>query len=55
MVTREPPLTDGVSGLRVLRVLEAAQHSLVMNGQPVVLPVEGWERPDRSAPLHLVV
>lgn len=46
--TREAPLTDGASGLRVLRVLEAAQHSLIMNGQPVVLPVEGWEHVDRN-------
>ncbi len=55
VLTREPPLTDGASGLRVLRVLEAAQHSLIMNGQPVVLPVEGWDRVERSAPLHLAV
>jgi len=40
MATREPPLTDGVSGLRVLKVLQAAQRSLVMNGQPVALPIE---------------
>lgn len=40
MATREPPLTDGVSGLRVLKVLQAAQRSLVMNGQPVSLPIE---------------
>lgn len=55
VLTREAPLTDGASGLRVLRVLEAAQHSLIMNGQPVVLPVEGWERLDRSVPLHIAV
>jgi predicted dehydrogenase len=35
--TRVPPLTDGVSGLRVLQVLEAAQRSLIMNGQPMTL------------------
>lgn len=39
--TREPPLTDGVSGLAVLSVLQAAQRSLVMNGEPVSLPVPG--------------
>lgn len=38
--TRCAPLTDGPSGLRVLRVLQAAQRSLVMNGQPVDLPIE---------------
>lgn len=38
--TRRPPLTDGQSGLRVLRVLQAAQRSLVTNGQPVLLPLE---------------
>jgi predicted dehydrogenase len=40
MATRVPPVTDGQSGLRVLRVLQAAQRSLVMNGQPVNLPIE---------------
>lgn len=38
--TRRPPLTDGASGLRVLRILQAAQRSLVMNGEPVTLPIE---------------
>jgi len=38
--TRQPPLTDGHSGLRVLKVLQAAQRSLVMNGEPVTLPIE---------------
>lgn len=38
--TRVPPVTDGQSGLRVLRVLQAAQRSLVTNGQPVNLPIE---------------
>ena len=40
MITRRSPLTDGYSGLRVLKVLEAAQRSLVMNGEAVVLPTE---------------
>jgi hypothetical protein len=40
LITRKPPLTDGESGLRVLRVLQAAQRSLVMNGEPVPLLVE---------------
>ena len=38
--TRRPPVADGASGLRVLRVLQAAQRSLVMNGEPVALPME---------------
>ncbi len=38
--TREPPLTDGRSGLRVLRVLQAAQRSLMTNGDPITLPAE---------------
>jgi predicted dehydrogenase len=38
--TRTPPLTDGQSALRVLRVLQAAQRSLIAEGQPVVLPLE---------------
>ncbi|MCH8872514.1 Gfo/Idh/MocA family oxidoreductase [candidate division KSB1 bacterium] len=36
--TREAPLTDGQSGLDVLRVLQAAQRSLIMNGQQVTIP-----------------
>jgi predicted dehydrogenase len=40
--TRQPPLTDGPSGLRVLKVLQAAQRSLVMNGEPVSLPMEAF-------------
>ena len=40
LITRKPPLTDGESGLRVLRVLQAAQRSLVANGEPVPLLVE---------------
>jgi predicted dehydrogenase len=33
--TRRPPLTDGQSGLRVLKVLDAAERSLVAGGAPV--------------------
>jgi predicted dehydrogenase len=40
IASRQPPITDGHSGLRVLRVLQAAQRSLVTNGQPVHLPIE---------------
>jgi predicted dehydrogenase len=40
LATRRPPITDGLSGLRVLKVLQAAQRSLVMNGEPVSLPLE---------------
>jgi predicted dehydrogenase len=40
--TRQAPVTDGYSGLRVLQVLQAAQRSLVMNGEPVQLPVEAF-------------
>lgn len=38
--TRESPTTDGYSGLRVLKVLQAAQRSLVMNGEPITLSSE---------------
>ena len=38
--SRRAPLTDGQSGLRVLNVLQSAQRSLVMNGEPVALPIE---------------
>jgi predicted dehydrogenase len=46
--TRRPPVTDGQSGLRVLQVLQSAQRSLVMNGEPVTLPVENTI--ERGAP-----
>ena len=41
--SRQQPVTDGVSGLRVLKVLQAAQRSLVMNGEPVALPIESFD------------
>ncbi len=37
IATRATPRTDGVQGLRVLQVLEAAQRSLVQNGLPTAL------------------
>lgn len=40
IATRQPPLTDGHSGLRVLRVLQAAQRSLITHGQAVNLPMD---------------
>lgn len=46
--TRRPPVTDGRSGLRVLQVLQAAQRSLVMNGEPVTLPIENFSEKGRS-------
>ena len=40
------PRVDGYSGLRVVRVLEAAQHSLENGGAPVSLSWDAtWERP----------
>ena len=41
--SRQSPVTDGVSGLRVLKVLQAAQRSLVMNGEPMALPIESFD------------
>jgi predicted dehydrogenase len=35
--TRETPLTDSMSGINVLKVLEACQISLQLNGRPAVL------------------
>ena len=40
IVSRQAPLTDSASALRVLRVLQAAQRSLVTQGQPVMMPLE---------------
>jgi predicted dehydrogenase len=42
MQTRQPPITDGHSGLRVLKVLQAAQRSLAMNGELVQVPIEAF-------------
>jgi predicted dehydrogenase len=42
MRTRQPPVTDARSGLRVLQVLQAAQRSLIMNGEPMTLPIENF-------------
>jgi predicted dehydrogenase len=44
LVSRVPPLTNGESGLQVLQVLQAAQRSLVMNGEPVALPIQPFGR-----------
>lgn len=41
MSSRRPALTDGASGVRVLQILQAAQRSLITNGEPVVLPESG--------------
>ncbi len=40
--SRCSPITDGESGLRALKVLQAAQRSLVMNGEPITLPIEAF-------------
>lgn len=40
METRRSPKTNGADGLRVLKVLEASQRSLTMNGEPVQLEPE---------------
>jgi predicted dehydrogenase len=51
ITSRRPPLTDGQSGLRVLNVLQSAQRSLVMNGEPVALPIETFNgSPSKMAP-----
>lgn len=43
VTTRVPPVTDGQSGLHVLAVLQAAQRSLVLNGQPIQLPLDNLD------------
>jgi predicted dehydrogenase len=37
IATNRPPLSDGYSGYRVVRVLEAAQASIEQNGRPIEL------------------
>jgi len=51
LATRRAPRTDGRSGLRVLQVLQAAQRSLVLNGDPVPLPLELSSVPGGQAAL----
>jgi predicted dehydrogenase len=46
---RERPLTDGVSGLRVLQVLSAAQRSMAMNGSGVSFPLQSPGMPASNA------
>jgi len=41
------PLTDGVAGYRVVRLLEAAQASLERGGQPVEFK-DDWLEPTRT-------
>jgi len=48
--TRRPPLTDGESGLRVLRVLQAAQQSLDTRGNPVTLSRQPLETASQVYP-----
>ena len=50
VATRRPPLTDGESGLKVLRVLEAAQQSLANGGRPV--PVEAGGTATKAYDVH---
>ena len=50
--TRERPLTDGESGLRVLRVLDLAERSLARGGQPV--KTAGAETTETMRPSTLV-
>ena len=40
--TRQQPLTDGESGVAVLKVLQAAQRSLTTNGQNVAIHMEAY-------------
>lgn len=40
VTTRETPLTDGENGVRVLRILYAAQQSLMTNGSKVLFTME---------------
>ena len=53
IVTGERPRTDGVNGMRVVEVIEAAQRSLRAGGAPVPvaygLPTGGWVAPDLAA------
>jgi len=43
--SRTEPLTSGESGLQVLRILQAAQRSIVLSGEAVALPIESPAHP----------
>lgn len=53
IATRQPPLTDGRSGLDVLRVLQTAQRSLIMNGEQVAIPDNGFNSNRRKNVNHV--
>ena len=42
LCTGQPPITDGVSGTAVVRVMEAVDLSTARRGEPVSLSREGW-------------
>jgi predicted dehydrogenase len=48
IVENRAPLTDGVAGYRVVRILEAAQQSLEANGREVLLQEAAFESLARS-------
>jgi len=50
--TRQQPLTDGPYGLRVLRILQAAQRSLMTNGRPVALAPDSEAAGPRLGAAH---
>jgi UDP-2-acetamido-3-amino-2,3-dideoxy-glucuronate N-acetyltransferase len=52
--SREAPLTDGVSGIRVLEVLDAAQRSLDREGQPMAISALPLERRLEVHPTSIV-
>ncbi len=49
VASREDPLTSGESGLQVLRILQAAQRSIVLGGEAVSLPIEVASQPADAA------
>jgi len=55
ILTRVSPLTDARSGLRVLKVLQAAQQSLIMNGEAVCLPFDTSTARRRGDGRHAVI
>ena len=50
IVQKRLPISDGFAGYRVVRLLEAAQQSMELNGQPIELPNSiGSRKPDDPA------
>jgi len=54
IVQKRPPVSDGYAGYRVVRLLEAAQRSMELNGHPIKLSPPSSPRRRAGSPLEVV-